>query len=167
MAVGEKRYIWLRDAYPRYVSLLGVNQRRWSCGCASRLRGDPCERDTLHRRIRREFIERRGHCREYIIYIIYITWHPACQGICCVGSKLCCRNLCPFVANCWRSSIERRRLKLISPSRSVCEYEISLSDKLTQKENITYIFFFKIIVTNTSEFINQVSLNNRKKIRKL
>lgn len=71
MAVGEKRYIRLRDAYPRHVPLLGVNQRRRSRGRVGRLRGNPRQRDTLHRRVRREFIERCGHCREY--YIIYIT----------------------------------------------------------------------------------------------
>lgn len=104
VAVGEERYIRLRDAYPRYVSLLGVDQRRRSRSRAGRLRGDPCERDTLHRRVRREFIERRGHCREY--YIIYITWF--CTSRSCVGSTLRCRNLCPFVANRrWRSSLFR------------------------------------------------------------
>lgn len=71
MAVGEKRYIRLRDAYPRYVPILGVDQCCRSRGRAGRLRGNTCERDTLHRRVRREFIERRGHCRKY--YIIYIT----------------------------------------------------------------------------------------------
>jgi len=71
MAVGKKRYVRLRDACPRYVPLLGVDQRRRSRGRAGRLRGDTRERDTLHRCIRREFIERRGHCREY--HIIYIT----------------------------------------------------------------------------------------------
>lgn len=71
VAIGKRRSLRLRDAYSRHVPLLGADQRRRSRRGAGRLRGDPRKRDTLYRRVRREFIERRGHCREY--YIIYVT----------------------------------------------------------------------------------------------
>lgn len=118
VAAGEKRYIRLRDAHPRYVPLLGIDQRRRSRGRVGRFRRDPCERDTLHRRVRREFIERRGHCREY--HILFTLHYPAHHGICCVGGMQRAAEFYVLLLQIVEGLryVERRRLKPINPSRA-------------------------------------------------
>lgn len=56
---GPDRPVRLRDAPLGHVPLLGAHLGRRPCGRARRLRGDPRQRDPLHRSIWRVFAQRR------------------------------------------------------------------------------------------------------------
>lgn len=78
VAVGRWQHgaVWLRDPSPRHVALFRSHLSRGPSGRARRLRGDPRQRDPLHRRLRRVVAQRRCH-RGNVLHNRYAVYIPS------------------------------------------------------------------------------------------